>query len=451
MASQNKPLRIGRLRDNERGRGWRAKLYGPSDKVAYHRVAFKDQTTKKWVYPTVPEGVDPDVHFEKVEIRLNNDVAMPAARSKAPTMTDLKVRYLEVLRQNGRDETYVHKVENLLDVWVIRDHGNLEVRKWTSRQSRTWIAAARKAGRSGSRVEDLGTALSGMRSTARSKDENDQRWMDPGDDPLENVNYTRMATEQGVNPTFVPVSLRPTPSHVDSVLAAAAVESRWHWLTVFLRLGIFCGPRLAELMALRAVDIDFTRHKLLIRNSVRWPRPKSGVAWGLKRTKTKMQRETPYPASLDCLLLPICKTKLGLGSDVTLEDVIAAQEMLYDRYLRVLDDATMRTGTPRPISPHECLLFTDPITQYPPTKEQFNDEWRRLRSQSTWPVSIPWRNARHHTVMWWRTVLVSDKGVPVEWFQIGIWLGNSAKTLEDHYVRNNEDADAEAKKVLDNY
>ena len=72
MASQNKPLRIGKLRDSDRGRGWRAKLYEPSAKVSYHRVAFKDPVTKKWVYPTVPDDVDPDEYFDAIEMKLNN-------------------------------------------------------------------------------------------------------------------------------------------------------------------------------------------------------------------------------------------------------------------------------------------------------------------------------------------------------------------------------------------
>jgi len=166
MAGQSNALRSGKLRDNEQNRGWRAKLYGPTAKMRYHRVAYKNPVTKEWIYTTVADGASADDAFDEIEMKLNHEVALPAARSKAPTMSDLAVRYLEWLRLTSRDETYIRKVENLLDVWVLRRHGDLEVRRWSSHSSLTWIAAAREASRSSSRIEDLGSALSGLRSTA---------------------------------------------------------------------------------------------------------------------------------------------------------------------------------------------------------------------------------------------------------------------------------------------
>jgi len=414
MAGQSNALRSGKLRDNEQNRGWRAKLYGPTAKMRCHRVAYKNPVTKEWIYTTVADGASADDAFDEIEMKLNHEVALPAARSKAPTMSDLAVRYLEWLRLTSRDETYIRKVENLLDVWVLRRHGDLEVRRWSSHSSLTWIAAAREASRSSSRIEDLGSALSGLRSTAWRKDADGQRWLDRGDDPLENVNYTSRGTEQGVHRSFVPISLRPTGAHVESVLAAAEQAPKWPWLTAQMRIGLFCGPRLAEQLALRSVDIDFVGRKLYIRHSIRWGRPKAGISCALKPTKTKMRRESPYPGSMHDMLLKLCEASMGLACDATLDEVVAAQTALYDRHLRKLDDAVQKTGKPRAISPHEHLLFTDPATGLPPTKETFNDEWRKLRARSSWPASIPWNNARHHTVMWWRTVMVSGTGVPIE-------------------------------------
>lgn len=451
--SPAKPLRVGKLRDSDSGRGWRAKLYGSTNTYAYHRLKFKDPKTKAWVDRPVPVGEDPEAHFDAVERALDARVSSPSASSgNRPTMAMLVARYLDWLRAGGLTRTYVGKVENLLNVWVLRTHRDLEVQCWGPEHSRRWIAAARKAGLSPSRVEDLGVALSGARKTAWRKSEDDAtRWLDPSDNPLEDVSYSRRGTEEGAHRDYVPPSARPTTAHVSSLVAAAAKDDApWSWMPTQLKVGAFCGPRLGEQMAQRAVDPDFINRNLRIRNSISWPHPKSEIDWEITPTKTKRRREVPYAASMHEELLALCRHELGLPDDATVEEVTAAQDELYETHLRELDEKFAKSGAPRPVSPHEHLLFIDPGTGRPPTKERYGDVWRDLRADSEWPNSIPWLNARHHAATWWPAVMVdpqTGRCAPDALF--AGWLGHSLATYRNHYVRAGDDDRAVARKFLD--
>ncbi|MEX1105568.1 MAG: hypothetical protein WEB78_05165 [Ilumatobacteraceae bacterium] len=55
------------LRDSTHGRGWRAKLFGPTTDYGHHRIKFKDMATGDWVDRVVPRGADPDEHFDRLE------------------------------------------------------------------------------------------------------------------------------------------------------------------------------------------------------------------------------------------------------------------------------------------------------------------------------------------------------------------------------------------------
>lgn len=54
-ASKKRPCRIGKVREGTTGRGWQAKLYGPTASFSGSRVAFRNTATAQWVYRTVPE------------------------------------------------------------------------------------------------------------------------------------------------------------------------------------------------------------------------------------------------------------------------------------------------------------------------------------------------------------------------------------------------------------
>jgi hypothetical protein len=236
------PLRSGKLRDNEHGRGWRAKLYAPSPRYRYPRVKFKDPATKQWVDRPVPLGEDPDEHFDAIERALDRCVAQTAISSGTrPTIGDLDDRYIEWLRTKDSDESYVIKVENVLDKWIPEKDRKILVRDWSPEHSMRWIGNARKAGLSAARVEDLGVALSGMRKTARRKGEDGTRWMDPSEDPLEDVKYSRRATEQGGDRDWIPPSARPLTDHVESLINEARKASRWDWQPVAYEIGSYCA------------------------------------------------------------------------------------------------------------------------------------------------------------------------------------------------------------------
>lgn len=446
MAAQ----RIGKLRDSAHGRGWRAKLYGPTDDYGHHRIKFKDTATGQWVDRAVPHGADPDEYFDRLEAQLTNAVTQFAPRSAAqPTMAELCQRYIAWLDDTTTD-AYVRKVKNLLDVWVLRNDAALVVQRWGPEDSNRWISAARAAGLSPARVEDLGVALAGLRKTAQ-RPHRGTRWIDRSEDPLEGVSYSKRQTEEGAHCSWVPPTSRPLTDHVESLLAVARTSSRWAWTAIQIAIGAYCGLRLSEQLALRALDVDLVRRELRVRLSVSWAVPTKAKPMQLGPTKTGRARSVPYPQSLHESLLAMCRSALGLPEDATADDVTLAQQACYDHHVAALDDQVARARRPRPISVHDHLLFIDPQTGMPPTKEKYGDEFRSLRARSTWPTAIPWRNARHHAAMWWRRISSHGGRPSVEWSVIASWLGNSETTCRNHYVRVGEDQLDEMRSVLDQH
>ena len=443
----------GKLRDaGPRRRGWRAKVYPAVEGgYDYARAKFKDPGSGKWVtrHLDPDDAADPEAYLRRLDHALDRRVVVEA-RTEKTTMAELKVMYLDWLRSQGRDESYIHKVDNLLHVWVTADDGDLPVEQWGPTHTSKWVGAARKK-LSASRVEDLGTALSGLKKTAYRRNERGVRLLDPADDPTEGVSTTRSANIEGAHRDYVPPRLRPTSDHVESIESAAATDVQWGWEPTLLRVGTFCGPRLSEQMAFRDIDVDFVNRELLVQNTIRWPKPGRDIAMALKPTKTKTRRRTPYVNSLHEPLLVMCRKSLGLAEDATVEEVTAAQQAKRDAKFDALDEAAWKRGLPRPIEADEGLLFIRPDTGLPPTKEQWGDRFRQWRAESTWPAYIPWKNARHHTVSFWRRVLVNEHGAPADWDVIGLWLGNDPATLQAHYLIPNEDASADARATLDKY
>ena len=449
--SKNKPRRVGKLRNGTTGRPWQAKLYGPTPSYSTYRVRHKDAASGEWIDSRLPEGRDPDEFFDEIESDLDQKVAQHSVASgDRPTMRDLMERYLAYLASKGRDPVYIRNVRNLLEVWVLSTHADLYVQDWSSEHSVDWIEAIRSASKSSARVENLGTALSGMRKTAhrKGKGKGGTRWLNPSDNPMEDVEYSRRSTELGAHRDYVAPTARPTTDHLRSLIAEAEIDGKWAWLPTQMGVGGCCGPRLAEQMGLRDVDIDFVDHSLRIWNTVRWPRPSEDVPFGLDLTKTKMRRPVPYPEFLHEPLLASCRASLGLDPAATVAEVTEAQQTLYKDHLEELDLEVVNTRRARPISPFDHLLFIDDATGLPPTKEAYGEEFRRLRARSTWPSTIPWRNARHHAAMWWRATMITN-GAPVDYTVVAAWLGNSLATCQSHYCRVGEDSAVEARRFLD--
>jgi hypothetical protein len=443
---RQRPLRVGKTRDAAGGqRGWKAKLYAPTAACPAHRIKFKAAETGQWVTRQVPAGVDPDAHFDKLELQLSQRVVVGTRlEAQRRDMRALHARYMQWL--GTKEENYQTKVNNLVDVWVLRSDGDLLVEDWGPEDSQRWIEAARTARLSPGRVEDLGVALSGLRNTAHRKTKGGA-WLSREDDPLEGVSYSRSGTLEGADRNFVPVSMRPTTAEAESLIKAARDGCRWPWMQTQVTTGVFCGPRLGEQLALRDIDVDLEQRELVVNFAVRFPMPSRGVPWALKFPKTGRRRRVPYPGRLHEPLRAACAVSLGLPADAPLSAVAAAQRLKLERKFAALDDATPKRG--RPIEPDEGLLFVDSKTGLPPTKEIYGEEWRRIRSRSTWPARIPWRNARHHAATWWKRVVVDPStGREVGWEKIASWLGNSVKTCLGHYVLAGSDDDDVYRDVL---
>jgi PII-like signaling protein len=95
--------------------------------------------------------------------------------------------------------------------------GDLLVTDWDSHASLKVIDNARP-NVSPTRLQDLGSTLSGLRATAHRKRAGGRR-LSPDEDPLEEVSYTKGSGKQGASSKWVPPHKRP-----DTVLAGATAH-----------------------------------------------------------------------------------------------------------------------------------------------------------------------------------------------------------------------------------
>ena len=326
-------------------------------------------------------------------------------------MYALSVRYMAWLRSEGRADSYLLKVENILSRWVLKHElaegglfAALPVADWSPEHTSAIIARARAATLSDQRVEDVGVALSGLRRTAHRKFDNGQRWLALEDNPMEGIRYGRSGKVSGQHRNYVPPSARPSDAQVAAAVEAATRRGEaldCSWLPLMVQIASRCGLRLGELLALRGCDIDLKARQISVNGA--WCQPRATQVPYRKTTKTGESRLVPIPGSL--------------------------AEVLANR-LAELDD---------PVS----WLLPRPGTDEPWTRESWNDEWHRIRRLSrVWPKSIPFRNARHYTATWWH-------GLGFPWVDVASWLGHDVQTCLDHYVRPADDALAVARGVLD--
>ena len=80
----------------------------------------------------------------------------------------------------------------------------------------------------------------------------------------------------------------------------------------------------------------------------------------------------------------------------------------------------------------------------PPSKEQFNDAWHVVRDAIGWTITIPYRNLRHHVILWWKQHIDG-----AEWTTLADWSGHDVRTLQSYYLIASEDATARARPGLD--
>jgi hypothetical protein len=70
---------------------------------------------------------------------------------------------------------------------------------------------------------------------------------------------------------------------------------------------------------------------------------------------------------------------------------------------------------------------------------------RRSRRRR-WRKPIPYRNLRHHAVLWWKAKLIrSDTEEPTDWDTIADWSGHDVRTLLAYYVIPSEEATKRAR------
>ena len=447
-----RPLRIGRERISASGKKWRVRSYAPTDgaphgRVVYHLPATGEQTS------AVPKlGVTLDELFDQVERALTLKVAMGSTvdgdGQPEPGRRDIDALskiYLDYLRLKGRDDDYIANRASILRKWILPMMGAVLVADWCSEHSQSVITKARASELGPDRVADIGSTLSGMRRTAWRR-RSGVRWLSLDENPMEEVEYSRVATRQGASSNYVSPQRRPATSSVEKAIQAAAEVGRWVWLPFIISIAAFCALRLGEQLGMRAVDVDL-RNRLLDVNGAWSVRPsgkragrgKVRVGQRKPHPKNKLWRTAPYLGSQHDMLRRLCALALGLPEGTETEAVADAIDA--ERESRAVLVSTGDWRQVRVAVADECWLFPGTDGQ-PPTTEQFNDAWHVVRDACNWPKYIPYKNLRHHAALWWK-----EQGLA--WETIAAWDGHTVQTLLSYYVVAAEDATTKARTTLD--
>jgi len=390
---------------------------------------------------------DLDEVFDRIERFLDQKVAVGTTKSDdgaviVRDMTSLASLYLDWLEGLNRDEAYIRNRRSLIDKWILPVIGTVLVEDRSPEHTLQVINNARPY-LSPARLEDLGSALSGMKKTAQRKRPGG-RWLALDENPLADVEYSRGGTTQGADRNYVQPRYRPATERVEKAIVASRELPVLAWMHLVIAIAAFCALRLSEQLALRAVDIDLRNRQIDI-NGVWKIEPKAEIRgdrrqrWRSPQTKNKLNRTAPYPGRLHSHLIDACRAALGLPEHSTEADVTAAIERERDRRSALAEDGDWRrVEVP---GKRECWLFVDK-SGVPPTKERFNDMWIVVRDAIEWPRHIKYRNMRHHAALWWRS-----KGF--DWEQIAKWDGHDVRTLLKYYTLPVEDGDEKARMILD--
>jgi integrase len=441
-------FRTGKPRTTANGKAWRVRAYQPTTGAPHGRVIYwrpdGDMPTS-----SVPEvGETLDELFERIERALDVHVSPPHERIAPGTARrDIKALgelYLEWLRNRDCSPEYVRNRACLLHKWIEPVIGTVLVADWSPEHTqtvRTHAAATVGAGR----LEDLGSTLSGMRRVARLKRPGG-RWLAPDDDPLEEVSFARGARIQGAHRNFVPKHMRPSTDSVKAVIEAAGEQARWAWMAQCVSLAGFCAPRLGEQLGLRAIDIDLEARVLDVNGT--WkvgPAPEKGAPRPRERKphpKNRLRRTTPYLGSQHTMLVALCRMALALDTDSSEAEVAAT--IAAERAQRAQLSPTGDWRDLKVPLADEPWLFPDE-TGLPPTREAFNTAWHGVRDRTAWNPAIPYKNLRHHSVMYWHDEL----GIGL--VTIADWDGHDHRTLQAFYILPVETATAEARATLDTH
>lgn len=443
------PVRIGKARATGNGsRTWSVRAHGPTPTAPYGRVVYRNPTTGKQTTAVPGDDQTLDDMFDQIERALDQKVIVGRSTGEDGQAVIRNVKallglYLNWLTSLGRSQDYISNRRCLAGKWILPLIGDVLVSDWSPEDSLAVITAAREAGLSPSRVEDLGSTLAGMRATAQRKRAGG-RWLSPDENPLEGVSYTRGGTVQGASRDYVEKRYRPATTSVEKAVAAAAELNVFAWMSTIIMIGAYCALRLGEQLGLRAVDIDLENRQIDI-NGVWKVAHKAEVRgdrrerWRHPLPKNKLRRTAPYPGRLHGLLVDACRQALGMSVDATEAEVIEAIAAERSRRAELRKDGDWaRAEVP---NDQEAWLFVDK-SGVPPTKEAFNDAWHIVRDSVDWPRYIPYKNLRHHAALWWKS-----KGFA--WELIADWDGHDVQTLLKYYVLPEEDGNEKARKILD--
>jgi hypothetical protein len=286
--------RQGRLRPGGQ-RPWRVTAYVPDARYPYGRVRFK-QPCGGWTQRVPKPGQTVDDVFDEVENGLG-DVNLT---HKAPVRRDVNAladRYDEWMVENLEDTT-ITKNRNILSKWIRPSIGQVLVTDWAPEHTRKVRQAVGHLSKS--RVEDVGTVLSGLRTIAHEKTMGG-RWLAETENPMAGVSFTKKQKTTGQHERYVEPSKRPTDKQVAAALEVSRIRGDIIGVpTLPLLTGIACkvGLRQGENFALHGVDVDELARLLDVNGSWCQPRGHNGKKPYRKPTKTNTTRKAPFPPSL---------------------------------------------------------------------------------------------------------------------------------------------------------
>ena len=448
-------VRTGKERTNASGRKWRTRIYAPTDGAPNGRVVYLSPDTGKLTSKVPGTDETLDSVFDQIEKWLDQGVALgrtatgdvsPVTGSGRRDMAALGALYLQDLTEKGLSPDYIANRRCLIGKWITPVVGTMLVSDWGALASTRIITNARPH-LSASRLNDLGSTLSGLRGTAHSKRPGG-RWLSPDDNPLEKVAYGKATTRQGASSKWVPPHKRPSTEMVHKAIVVAEQVGRWDWMPLAIRVCAFSAPRQGEMLALRAVDVDFAKDELDVNGA--WTTPSSGKRAGRGKTRTGhrkphtkngKRRTTPYLGSQREPLRQRVAAVLGMPDSTPVENLIVLIDAERQRRAALTATGDWRDAEVPPAD--EMWLF--PVEGgVPPTKEQFNAAWHVVRDAVGWNRAIPFKNLRHHAVLWWKA------NVPdITWETIADWDGHDVRTLMGYYIIASEDATVRARPHLD--
>ncbi|GAA4380721.1 hypothetical protein [Nocardioides caricicola] len=439
---------------------WRVALSAPTSSYSRYRVTFKEPDketgTWSWTSRTADEHSEESARalFAKTERWLDGLSDHAPARQRVKAERTISALGQLMLDQNSKklEERTVEQRESHLNAHILPTIGDVSVDKWRlSHSEMVMEKAAKTCGVA--RLGDIRTTLSVMRGIAHR-----EGWLSPEFNPLEGLETAKQQEYHGAGKGYVDPSLRPETRMVDAMAAAAEKLvadgyqsfARLPYLGTKYRVAGYGGLRSGEQNALRAWDVYFDEGWVFVTGS--WTQPRRDKKPAFRGpVKNKRPHEVPLPASLMEELYPVVRDALGLPVGATMQQVLNAQRAERLRRGKLVQSPD-RWWEVQVDPADEAWLFVDTTTGLPVRSELHNDYWHKVRRwvskndpDNEWPVSITYRNMRHHAATFWHDELGHD------WPDVALFLGDELTTVLNHYVRAGADVLKRAVKNLRDY